>query len=83
MKIDYDQKADAAYLKLADSKIVESQEISSGIIYDFDEREQVVGIEILKLKRRTPEQLKQVNFPFSAEDKAELKDFFRQLRHSF
>lgn len=83
MRIEYDQKADAAYLKLADSKIVESEEISSGIIYDFDESDQVVGIEILKLKRRTPEQLKQVDFPFSAEDRAELKEFFSLLRYSF
>lgn len=83
MRIEYDQKADAAYLKLADSKIVESEEISSGIIYDFDESDQVVGIEILKLKRRTPEQLRQVNFPFSAEDKAELREFFSLLRYSF
>lgn len=83
MRIEYDQKADAAYLKLADSKIVESEEISSGIIYDFDKSAQVVGIEILQLKRRTPEQLKQVDFPFSAEDRAEFKEFFSLLRYSF
>lgn len=82
MKIEYDRKADAAYLKLADSKIAESEEVSPGIVYDFDESEQVVGIEILKVKRKTPEQLKQVNFPFSAEDRAELREFFSLLRYS-
>lgn len=83
MKTEYDQETDAAYLKLADSKIVESEEIYPGIIFDFDDSEQVVGIEILKLKRRTPEQLKQVNFPFSAEDRAKLREFFSLLRYSF
>lgn len=76
MKVEYDKKADAAYLKLTNSQIVESEEVFPDIIYDFDEDNQVVGIEILKLKGKTPEQLKLLAFPFSAEDKTELKEFF-------
>lgn len=76
MKVEYDKKADAAYLKLTDSQIVESEEVSPDIIYDFDEDNQVVGIEILKLKGKTLEQLKLLDFPFSAEDKTKLKEFF-------
>lgn len=83
MKVEYDKKADAAYLKLTDSRIVESEEVSPDIIYDFDEDNQVVGIEILKLKSKTPEQLKLINFPFSAEDKTELTEFFILQRYSF
>ena len=83
MKLKYDQKADAAYLKLTDSQIVESEEVFPDIIYDFDEENQVVGIEILRLKGKTPEQLKLLNFPFSTEDKAELKKFFSLQKHSF
>ncbi len=76
MKIKYDDKVDAAYLKLADSQVIDSEEISPGIIYDFDENNQVVGIEILKVKYKNPEQLKQINFPFSPEDRKQLKNFF-------
>ena len=54
MKLHVDQEADALYLRLDDSKIIESEEVSPGIVLDFDERNQVVGIEMLYLSRRTP-----------------------------
>ena len=53
-KIHYDEKADAIYVRLDDSKIIESQEVESGIILDFNEENQVVGIEILRVKNRVP-----------------------------
>lgn len=49
-----DKKTDALYLRLGDSKIIESEEVSPGVVLDFDERNQVVGIEILNLSKRTP-----------------------------
>ena len=55
MKLKVDEKADALYFKLDDSKIVESEEVSPGIILDFNERSQVVGVEILRLSERTPD----------------------------
>jgi len=67
---------DAAYLQLADVKIIESEEVDTDIIYDFDESDQVVGIEILRLKDKTAEQLKKLDLPVSAGDKAKLKQFF-------
>lgn len=83
MKIDFDQDADAAYLILkTDAEVVFSKEMSPGVVYDFDEREQVIGIEILKVKHRTPAQFKQLNFPFSAEDKSQLKGFFSLNRYT-
>jgi uncharacterized protein YuzE len=54
MKLKVDQKADALYLRLDDSKIVESEEVSPGIMLDFNDQNQVVGIEILQLSTRTP-----------------------------
>ncbi|MDQ3565508.1 MAG: DUF2283 domain-containing protein [Pseudomonadota bacterium] len=48
MRLHVDQEADALYLRLDDSKIVESEEVSPGI------DNQVVGVEILHLSRRTP-----------------------------
>lgn len=82
MRVEYDEIADAAYFKLANSQIVESEEVFPGIVYDFDKNEQVVGIEILNLKYRTPEQLKQFNFPFAEEDKTQLRELFSRLMYS-
>jgi uncharacterized protein YuzE len=63
MKLHFDERADAIYLRLDDSKIIESEEVSPGIVLDFNEHDQVVGIEILKVKDRVPlANLKQLQF---------------------
>jgi uncharacterized protein YuzE len=63
MKVHFDEKADAIYLRLDDSKIVESEEVQPGIVLDYNEHNQVVGIEILKVKDRVPlANLKQMQF---------------------
>ena len=49
-----DSEADALYLRLDDTSIVQSEEVSPGIVLDFNDRQQVVGIEILKLSTRSP-----------------------------
>ena len=54
MKLKVDEKADAVYLRLDDSEIVESEEVSPGIVLDFNADNQVVGVEILNLSRRSP-----------------------------
>ena len=54
MKLNVDEKADALYLRLDDSTIVESEEVSPGVVLDFNDKEQVVGVEILNLSTRTP-----------------------------
>jgi uncharacterized protein YuzE len=54
MRVRFDEQADAVYIRLDDSSIVDSEEVRPGIVLDFDERGQVVGIEILKAKERVP-----------------------------
>ena len=41
MRMHYDEKADALYLRLDDSKIVESEEVKPGIVLDFNADKQV------------------------------------------
>lgn len=55
MKLHLDRQADALYLRLDDSRIVDSEEVSPGIVLDYDEKNQVVGIEILRVSTRVPE----------------------------
>jgi uncharacterized protein YuzE len=43
----YSKEADAIYIRLKENKIVNSDEISDGVIIDYDENGDVVGIEIL------------------------------------
>jgi uncharacterized protein YuzE len=63
MKVHFDEKADALYLRLDESKIVESEEVQPGIVLDYNEESQVVGIEILRVKSRVPSaNLKQMQF---------------------
>jgi uncharacterized protein YuzE len=76
MKIEFDKETKAIYFRLNDSVIVESEEIAPGIVYDFDAFNTVVGIEVLNLSHKTPEQIKEISFPFSQEDKVLLKNIF-------
>jgi uncharacterized protein YuzE len=50
----YDDKADALYLRLDDSRIVQSEEVHPGIVLDFNSSKEVVGIEVLGVRRRVP-----------------------------
>ena len=55
MKLSIDKEADALYLRLDESAIIESEEVAPGIVLDYNEAEQVVGIEMLNLSKRAPE----------------------------
>lgn len=54
MKLHVDKQADALYLRLDDSAVVESEEVSPGVVLDFNADKQVVGIELLDLSKRSP-----------------------------
>ena len=53
MKLNVDKEADALYLRLDDSPIVESEEVSPGVVLDFNESKEVVGVEMLHLSERS------------------------------
>ncbi len=46
MKIDYDKESDSLYFQLSDRPSLESEEIQPGIVFDFDRKGTVVGIDI-------------------------------------
>ena len=63
MRMHYDENSDALYLRLDDSNIIESTEVQPGIVLDFDANNQVVGVEILRVKKRVPSaDLKHLDF---------------------
>lgn len=66
MKLFYDQKVDALYIRFDESNIVESEEVKKGIILDYNKDDQVVGIEILNLSKRIPlAELKKMQIEFA------------------
>ena len=63
MRVKVDRKADALYFRLDESRIVESGEIRPGVIVDYDENDQVVGLELLDISQRaSEEQLSSIQF---------------------
>ncbi len=53
LKLNVDKNADALYLRLDDSPIVESEEVSPGVVLDYNESNEVVGVEMLHLSKRS------------------------------
>lgn len=63
MRLKIDQENDVLYFRLDEAAIVESEEIQPGVILDYDEKGQVIGIEILGIQSRIdPEKLRKLQF---------------------
>jgi len=54
MKVTIDPEADALYMRLSDTRIHDSEEVKPGIILDYDEQNNLIGIEILRVSERVP-----------------------------
>ena len=59
MKLEYDPAADALYVRLNDQPIIESEQIKPGIVLDYDEAGNVVGIEVLSASKHDNAPLQQ------------------------
>ncbi|MCA2710389.1 MAG: DUF2283 domain-containing protein [Microcystis sp. M015S2] len=79
MKIDYNQATNAAYIRRFEGKVMDSEEVAPGIVYDYDEADRVVGIEILGVKQRTAEQFKNIDFLLEESEKQEIRQWFGKL----
>jgi len=52
LKVSYDADANAAYIRLSGAKVMESEEVSPGVVFDFDTEGHIVGIELLDAKKQ-------------------------------
>ncbi len=53
MKIEYDPEVDALYVRLNDdSEIVESAQVERGIVLDYNDKGNVVGIEVMHVSKQ-------------------------------
>ena len=55
MQLNVDKKADALYLRLDESRIVDSEEVSPGVVLDYNEANEVIGVEMHRLSKRSSE----------------------------
>lgn len=63
MRLKVDKENDTLYLRLDESKVVESEEVRPGVILDFDSESRVVGVEFLGISSRaTWEELSSLQF---------------------
>ena len=53
MVIRYNKEADAIYIRFSDANVAESDEEKPGIVIDYDESGNIIGIEVLKASEKT------------------------------
>ncbi len=58
MRVSYDEEVDVLTITLSSAPVADSDEVQPGIIFDYDEAGNTVGIELLDASRR-------VDNPFS------------------
>ena len=54
MKVTVDKEADALYMRLSDARIHDSEEVMPGVIPDYDDQNNLIGIELLRISERVP-----------------------------
>ncbi|MEK6940761.1 MAG: DUF2283 domain-containing protein [Nanoarchaeota archaeon] len=59
MKTRYDREADAMYIKLTNNEVDHTRKIDKNTIIDFAKDGSIIGIEILFVRERVPELLKE------------------------
>lgn len=75
MKVTYDEKADAVYIKFTDAEYDVSKEIDEGIIFDMDPEGKVIGIEIIDASEKlTKKSLQEMNFKLLVKETVEAQD---------
>jgi uncharacterized protein YuzE len=64
MKTLYDADSDALYVRFSDTRVLESEEVSEGVVLDYDAEGRIVAIEVLEASKHLAAGTK---FPTAAE----------------
>jgi uncharacterized protein YuzE len=64
MRTIYDAEANALYVRFSEATIIESEEVSNGVVLDFDAEGRIVAIELLDASKHVAAGAK---FPTAAE----------------
>ena len=60
MKTRYDPEADAIYIELKEDEISYTRELDEKTILDFNEKNEIIGIELLFVKERNPKLIEEL-----------------------
>lgn len=82
MNIKFDEQADALYIQLNDSEIIDSEEILDSVTYDYGINDTIVGVEVLSVKQQPIDLYKKIAYLFSVEEPEKLKGFLLQKRYA-
>ena len=52
--VEYDRAANAAYIRFSGETILESEEVSDGIVLDYDADGRIVGMEVRDARKNLP-----------------------------
>ncbi|ADH88063.1 Protein of unknown function DUF2283 [Ancylobacter novellus DSM 506] len=52
MKLKYDPEANALYVRFSTGEIVESEEVSPGVILDYDDEGHILALELLQAREK-------------------------------
>lgn len=55
--VNYDADANAAYIRFSPLPVEESEEVSDGIVIDYDAEGRIVGLEVLDARAHLPPDL--------------------------
>ena len=50
----YDPAANAAYIRFSSERVLESEEVSPGIVFNYDAERRIVAIELLDARTQLP-----------------------------
>lgn len=59
MRLHYDKKQDALYIKFNENRYRESEEVQQGIIFDYDAKGKIIGIEVLDASSKFPNRFRE------------------------
>ena len=62
MEISYDPKHDVMYIKFSHAKVVDTVEVEEGVLVDYGENGEIVGIEIIGASMRTHAPITEITF---------------------
>ncbi len=54
LRLTFDAKTDAAYLRFSAGPVHDSEEVSEGVVIDYDAEGRMVGIEVLDARKHLP-----------------------------
>lgn len=56
MRFHYDKKSDSLYIRFNEKRYFESDEVKEGIMFDYDRKGKIIGLEVLNASKKFPKE---------------------------